>query len=155
VSFWLPGHKADKFFEGNRLIIRKSGVADTCTLFTTYLKSRDSHFPLRPELWLRANGTIPTRSSFIARLRKFFPNCIAGKSMRAGGATEAGIAPNLMQTAGRWTSETFTRYHQRDEPILVARKTLTKSSTYVKFVIKFVGTANLTNILKFREPLNN
>ena len=45
--------------------------------------------------------------------------------------------------------------HRRHEPILVARKTLTKSSTYVKFVIKFVGTANLTNIMKFREPLNN
>ena len=45
--------------------------------------------------------------------------------------------------------------HRRHEPILVARKTLTKSSTYVKFVIKFVGTANITNILNFREPLNN
>ena len=45
--------------------------------------------------------------------------------------------------------------HRRHEPILVTCKTLTKSSTYVKFVIKFVGTANLTNILNFREPLNN
>ena len=33
--------------------------------------------------------------------------------------------------------------HQRHEPILVARKTLTKSSTYV---IKFVGTTNLISI---------
>ena len=131
VSFWLPGHKADKFFEGNRLIIRKSGVPDTYTLFTTYLKSRDSHFPLRPELWLRANGTIPTRSWFIARLRKFFPNCIAGQSMRAGGATalaEAGVAPNLIQTAGRWTSETFTRYVRKNpflfEALLIGRSSL-------------------------------
>ena len=45
--------------------------------------------------------------------------------------------------------------HWRHESILVACKTLTESSTYVKFVIKFVGTTNLTNILNFREPLNN
>ena len=47
------------------------------------------------------------------------------------------------------------RSHRRHEPILVVRKTLTKSSTYVKFLIKLVGTANLTNISKFREPPNN
>ena len=50
---------------------------------------------------------------------------------------------------------TPAKYHQRHEPILVADKTLTKSSTYVNFVIKFVGITNLTNILNFREPLNN
>jgi len=86
VSFWLPGHKADKFFEGNRLIIHKSGMPDTCALFTTYLKSWDSHFPLWPELWLHANGAIPTCSWFIAWLQKFFPNCITGQSMCPGGA---------------------------------------------------------------------
>ena len=32
--------------------------------------------------------------------------------------------------------------HWRHEPILVACKTLTKSSTYVKFVITFEGAAN-------------
>ena len=101
------------------------------TWFTTYLKSRDSHFPLRPELWLRANGTIPMRSWFIARLRKFFSNCIAGQSMRAGGATalaEAGVAPNLIQTVGRWTSETFTCYVHKNpflfEALLIGRSSL-------------------------------
>ena len=45
--------------------------------------------------------------------------------------------------------------HWKHEPILVAHKTLTKSSTYVKFVIKFVGTTNLTNFSNFRKPLNH
>ena len=45
--------------------------------------------------------------------------------------------------------------HRRHKLIFVACKTLTKSSTYVKFVIKFVGPANLINISNFREPLNN
>ena len=37
--------------------------------------------------------------------------------------------------------------HWRHEPILVAHKTLTESSTYVKFVITFEGAANPTHNL--------
>jgi hypothetical protein len=131
LSFWLPGHKADKFFEGNRLIIRKGGSPDTYTHFCRYLASQDSRFLLRPELWLRADGTLPTRSWFIARLRHFFPCSIAGQSMRAGGATalaESGVPPNLIQTAGRWTSDTFTRYVRKNpflfEALLVGHSSL-------------------------------
>jgi hypothetical protein len=131
LSFWLPGHKADHFFEGNRLILRKSLPSHAYSHFQTYLSSRDFLFRARPELWLRADGTIPTRSWFINRLRRFFPSSIAGQSMRAGGATalaEAGIAPNLIQTAGRWTSETFNRYVRKNpflfEALLVGRSFL-------------------------------
>jgi hypothetical protein len=131
LSFWLPGHKADQFFEGNRLIVRKSVSPDAYSLFKTYLSSRDRLFRACPELWLRADGTIPTRTWFINRLRRFFPNSIAGQSMRAGGATslaEAGIAPNLIQAAGRWTSETFNRYVRKNpflfEALLIGRSSL-------------------------------
>ena len=86
---------------------------------------------LRPELWLRADGTLPTRSWFIAGVRRFFPISITGQSMRAGGATalaEAGVAPNLIQTAGCWTSETFGRYVRKNpflfEALLVGRSSL-------------------------------
>ena len=51
--------------------------------------------------------------------------------MRAGGATalaEAGVAPNLIQTAGRWTSETFMRYVRKNpflfEALLIGRSSL-------------------------------
>ena len=111
-SFWLPGHKADQFFEGNRLIIQRTST-ETYRLFESYLSSRDNRFRSRPELWLRADGTIPTRTWFISRLRHFFPNSIAGQSMHAGGATalaECGTAPTLIQAAGRWSSDTFNRY---------------------------------------------
>jgi hypothetical protein len=112
ISFWLPGHKADRFFEGNRLFVLAS-TNEPFHLFNSYLKSRNSSFRAHPELWLRSNGTIPTRSRFINRLRRFFPNFIAGQSMRAGGATalaEAGTPPTLIQAAGRWTSDAFNRY---------------------------------------------
>ena len=60
ASIWLPGHKADQFFEGNRLIIWKGPFPDTYTRFRNYLSSRNSLFCLRPKLWLHADGTIPT-----------------------------------------------------------------------------------------------
>src|SRR6202451_4648210 len=36
LSFWLPGHKADQFFKGNRLIVRKSMSPDAYSFFETY-----------------------------------------------------------------------------------------------------------------------
>jgi hypothetical protein len=116
TSFWLPGHKSDQFFEGNRLFIRRSS-AKTYALFESYVNSRDRLFRARPELWLRANGTIPTRSWFMRRLRSFFPNSFGGQSMRAGGATElaeAGTPPAIIQAAGRWSSDTFNCYIRKN-----------------------------------------
>ena len=49
----------------------------------------------------------------MSRLHVFFPHLIGGQSMHTGGATvlaEAGIAPALIQAAGRWSSDTFNRY---------------------------------------------
>jgi hypothetical protein len=77
ISFWLPGHKADKIFEGNRLFVCSSST-ETYQLFKSYLTARDTLFRARPELWLRADGTIPTRSWFMANLRRLFPDTYGG-----------------------------------------------------------------------------
>jgi hypothetical protein len=74
VSFWLPGNKADHFFEGNRLIIHAGPEPNSYSHFRRYLASRDTCFRARPELWLRADGTIPPRSWFIKRLHRFLRN---------------------------------------------------------------------------------
>jgi hypothetical protein len=105
-SFFLPGHKADPYFEGNTIFVQSftSGV-DPHPFFTAYLKSRDHLFPCNPHLWLRENGTIPCRSWFIDRLRSYFPPTYAGQSMRAGGATAlalAGVQPHVIRAIGRW-----------------------------------------------------
>ena len=127
IGLFLPAHKGDAFFEGNSLIIRRSSEK-AFELFTRYLTSRDQNFRARPELWLRSDGTIPTRSWFMTRLRAFFPKSIGGQSMRAGGATalaEAGVAPALIQAAGRWSSDTFNRYIRKNvflfEALLIGR----------------------------------
>lgn len=122
-EFFLPGHKADRFFEGNIVIIQSTHTLDDpLSPFLSYLSSRDRLFPFRPELWLKRDGSIPTRSWFIRRLQRHFPNDVGGHSMRAGGATalaEAGIPPYLIQAIGRWSSEAFQTYIRR-QPVLLA-----------------------------------
>ncbi|KAF7976057.1 hypothetical protein HWV62_9029 [Athelia sp. TMB] len=123
-SFFLPSHKADHFFEGNRVVVRKTDTADDPVLpFRHYLQSRDAAFPFHPQLWLRADGSVPTRGWFIRRLKTHFPGSdIGGHSLRAGGATalaEAGVPSHIIQAIGRWASETFQIYI-RQHPMLLA-----------------------------------
>lgn len=122
-SFLLPFHKANRLFEGNHILIRNTDTDDDpLTVFIHYLKSRDTTFPLNPELWLRANGTIPTRRWFMRRLSPLLPGNVGGQSLRAGGATahaEAGVPEHIIQALGRWSSETFKIYI-RSHPTLLA-----------------------------------
>jgi hypothetical protein len=122
--FFLPSHKADKFFEGNTVIVqRHSGSIDPLLLFLKYLNSRDRLFPFSSDLWLRADGSRPTRSFFIRRMRLFFQDDVAGQSMRAGGATslaENGVPPHLIQATGRWASSAFQIYIRKNPVLLQA-----------------------------------
>jgi hypothetical protein len=122
-SFILPSNKTDPFFRGNHLVIKWFvHDVDPLPFFIAYLDSRDRLFPIHPGLWLRQSGVAPTRSWFISRLRKFFPDSqIAGQSMRAGGATclaSTGASPAIIQAAGRWASNTFQIYIRKN-PILL------------------------------------
>ena len=97
-SFWLPTHKADTTFEGNRIVIKMTtGAPNPHPIMDQYIKARDVLFPFHPQLWLRLNGTVPLRAWFIKSLQHYFGTQIAGQSLRAGGATamaEAGTEPN-------------------------------------------------------------
>ncbi|KAF7293575.1 RNase H domain-containing protein [Mycena indigotica] len=118
-EYWLPAHKADIAFEGNRIIISD---ATALLHFRRYLTSRDHLLPLNPYLWARENGQIPARAWFIRRLRHLFadPN-IAGQSLRAGGATalaEDGALPHIIQAAGWWSSDAFYVYLRKHPTLL-------------------------------------
>ena len=123
-SFTLPSHKADRFFEGNTVIIPStSSDDDPLAPFLRYLKLRDKLFPFHSPLWLRSDGHPPTRSWFISRLRAFFPADIAGHSLRSGGATalaEVGTPLELIQAIGRWASEAFRIYIRSHHVVLAA-----------------------------------
>jgi hypothetical protein len=121
-QFFLPGHKADRFFEGNTIIIRENPLpCNPMRLFRLYVTLRDQHFPLSSPLWLTAEGNVPTRGFFIRRLRMWFDKDVAGQSMRAGGATslaENGVAPHIIQGIGRWASPAWQVYI-RKHPVLL------------------------------------
>jgi hypothetical protein len=121
-SFFLPSHKPDRLFEGNIILVQQTNTpTDPFKPFLSYLASRDSLFPVHPELWLTARGCVPTRHWFLSRLHKFFPKDIAGQSLRSGGATslaEAGADFNTIQAAGRWSSDAF-RIYIRKNPVLI------------------------------------
>jgi len=123
-EFLLPTHKSDTTFEGNRLHIAQIlNAPDPKPIMEKYLRSRDSLFPLHPQLWLRVNGSSPSRSWFLRRLKKYCPPDIAGQSMRAGGATalaEAGAPSELIRGAGHWSSNAFERYIRKNIIVLHA-----------------------------------
>jgi hypothetical protein len=121
-DFLLPGHKADRFFEGNKIVIpaQRFGL-HPLPLFSRYLVSRDALHPVASPLWLTASGSIPTRSFFISRLRLLFKNDVGGQSMRAGGATalaDHGFSPYVIQASGRWASEAFLVYIRKNPTLL-------------------------------------
>ena len=121
-EFLLPGHKADRFFEGNRIIIPAHRFSHhPLQHFSAYLTSRDEIHQVASPLWLTEAGTVPTRSFFINRLRLFFERNVAGQSMRAGGATalaEHGVSPAIIQASGRWASEAFLVYIRKNPTLI-------------------------------------
>jgi hypothetical protein len=121
-GYHLPVHKADPFYEGNRLVLSSTvDASDPYRPFIAYLYSRDKLFPLLPHLWLCSTGHPPTRSWFMTRLRSLFPVDVAGHSLRAGGATAlalAGATNDHIRAAGRWSSDAFQIY-VRKNPILL------------------------------------
>jgi hypothetical protein len=121
-EFLLPGHKADRFFEGNKIIIpgKRFGL-DPLHIFSRYLTSRDNLHPVASPLWLTESGAVPTRSFFISHLRLFFNKDVTGQSMRAGGATalaEHGFSPYVIQASGRWASEAFLVYIRKNPTLI-------------------------------------
>ena len=130
-AFFLLGHKADKFFEGNRVLLqRNSGGDDPNRPFRKYLQSHDKLFPFHPQLWLRTDGSVPTHGWFIWCLHQHFPSNVGGHSLRAGGATalaQAGIPPHIIQAIGCWASDTFQIYICH-HPVLLAALLFSNSS---------------------------
>lgn len=123
-SFLIQRDKTDTRYEGNRIVIQRVMVgSDPHPLFTRFLASRDLHFPLHPFLWVKSDGSLPTRSWFIRRLHRHFPTTFCGHSMRAGGATSlaaAGLSPEHIRAVGRWRSGTWERYVRKNPTLLQA-----------------------------------
>ncbi|KAI0701886.1 hypothetical protein C8T65DRAFT_522595, partial [Cerioporus squamosus] len=87
-EFTLQSHKTDRQFAGDTVLVHSTvSGADPLRAFRAYITARDCRHPCRSELWLRFDGSVPTRSWFSRRLHRYFPADVSGHSMRAGGAT--------------------------------------------------------------------
>ncbi|KXN82286.1 hypothetical protein AN958_02766 [Leucoagaricus sp. SymC.cos] len=88
ASFFLPYHKADRFFEGNKIMaLSNNTLSDPVSALTHYFNSHDNFFPEQHALWLCANGRPPCYAWFLHWLCAICGNSIGGHSMCSRGAT--------------------------------------------------------------------
>ncbi|EJD46507.1 hypothetical protein AURDEDRAFT_164334 [Auricularia subglabra TFB-10046 SS5] len=93
-SFTLPGHKGNRVFDGETVIVTgRTGAANALPVMCSYLNMRQSNAATRlhPALFVRADGSVPRRSWFINYLKANFASDIRGHSIRSGGATDLAI----------------------------------------------------------------
>ena len=62
VQYRLPYHKADPFYHGTDVLFTQHDIADPVSLLQEYVSIRDRLHGARPALFIRENGSVPTRS---------------------------------------------------------------------------------------------
>lgn len=120
AEYHLPYHKGDPFFRGTTILFTRQDIADPVQLLIDYATRRDAIHGARAALFLRANGTIPTRSWFDKKFFAVLDRTFGGHSPRAGGATfyaGLGVSPEIIQAVGRWSSAAWKIYI-RDNPAI-------------------------------------
>jgi hypothetical protein len=124
-QFLLPTHKADRRFHGSHILIQsRSGPLDPVLIFESYLRLQDDAFSFFPQLWVQGDGSLPSHSWFLQRLRSCLPKEFAGHSFCSGGATHLaalGFSDSRIQALGRWSSDAWCIYIRKNPVILCAR----------------------------------
>jgi hypothetical protein len=118
VGYRLPYHKTDPFFQGTDILFSAQEVADPITLLRDYVQRRDKLHGARRALFLREDGSHPTRAWFDSKLFSLIDRSFGGHSLRAGGATyyaSLGLSESIIMALGRWSSEAWKIYI-RDNP---------------------------------------
>ncbi|KAI0683729.1 hypothetical protein BC835DRAFT_1205868, partial [Cytidiella melzeri] len=100
VQYMLPYHKADPFYRGTLIVHLDHATASPVSLLQQYLKKRDIIHGARPALFIKEDGSCPTRAWFE---RLFFRvldrGTFGAHSARTGGATyyaSIGLSENVI-----------------------------------------------------------
>jgi hypothetical protein len=122
AGYVLPYSKTDHFYRGTHILFASQMVADPVLLLRGYVVRRDAFHGAKPALFIRRDGSLPTRSWFDAKFFSLLDRSFGGHSARAGGATfysSLGLSEDIIQAIGRWTSQSWKIYI-RDNPIVRA-----------------------------------
>ena len=122
AGYRLPYHKTDPFFRGTDILFSSQDSADPITLLQEFVLRRDKVHGAQRALFLREDGSHPTRAWFDAKLFSFVDRSFGGHSPRASGATfyaSLGLSESIIMALGRWSSEAWKIYI-RDNPCVRA-----------------------------------
>jgi hypothetical protein len=120
VQYRLPYHKGDPFFRGSDILLIPQTIANPILMLQLYTQLRDLKHGARSPLFLRENGSHPSRAWFEKKFFKLVDRSYGGQSARAGGATfyaNLGISEDVLQALGRWSSSAWKIYI-RDHPAI-------------------------------------
>lgn len=126
AQYRLPYHKSDPFYRGTDILFTRQEVADPVRLLHTYVCIRDNTHGCCAALFLREDGSHPTRSWFDTRFFALLGRDYGGHSLRAGGATfyaSLGLSEDIIQAIGRWSSAAWKIYI-RENPSIRAEQQL-------------------------------
>ncbi|KAJ7722279.1 hypothetical protein DFH07DRAFT_679508, partial [Mycena maculata] len=100
AQYRLPYHKGDPFYRGTDVLFTVQDIADPVNLLHEYIGRRDTLHGACAALFLREDGSTPTRSWFDKRFFAMLSHEYGGHSPRAGAATfyaSLGLSESVIQ----------------------------------------------------------
>lgn len=128
AGYRLPYHKTDRFFRGTDILFTTQEFANPTVLLKDYATRRDALHGCKAALFIREDGSVPTRSWFDTKFFAILDRQYGGHSCRAGGATyyaSLGLSEAIIQALGRWSSQAWKDYI-RDNPTVRAELQLSE-----------------------------
>ena len=113
AGYRLPYHKTDPFYRGTDILFSPQEVADPVALLREFTQARDALHGARRPLFIRQDGSHPTRTWFDSKFFSLVDRSFGGHSLRAGGATfyaALGLSETVIMALGRWSSEAWKIY---------------------------------------------
>jgi hypothetical protein len=120
AQYHLPYHKSDPLYRGTDILFTSQTIADPVGLLHMYTMKCDSLHGSRAALWLRQDGSHPTRSWFDKKFFAILSHDFGGHSPRAGGTTflaALGLSESVIQAIGQWSSAAWKIYIQENPTI--------------------------------------
>ena len=125
AQYHLPYHKSDQFYRGTDVIFTAQDIANPVLLLNNYVTLRDQIHGAKTALFLRENGSHPSRSWFELKFFAVLDQRFGGHAPRTGYATflaSLGVSETIIQAVGHWSSEAWKIYIRENPAIRVEQQ---------------------------------